>query len=86
MSEGRLTDRKAVYIALVLARDYELQLIDAHKGLENFETHETVIHCRRRIAAFERVMNRYFGGLPADPLKGTKLVDAMTMLRGKDRP
>ncbi len=54
----RLTDKQAVRIALSVAIDTEESLVDAYKG---DETEPAVQEAKRRIAAFHRVLERYYG-------------------------
>lgn len=72
-----MTDKRAMRTALMIAIDTELALIDAYRdgfsGKVN-ENEEGVKIARRRITAFERVLDRYFGGKIDDPISRTKAV------------
>ena len=61
----RLTDKQAIRIALLVARDTEESLVDAHRDhltREVDESEQGVRIARRRIKAFERVLDRYYPG------------------------
>jgi len=77
---SRLTDRRAIKLALFLARDTEDSMIDAYTDKKD----PAVLQARKNIAAFERVLNRYFDGArPADLMKSAKIISVSDMLRGK---
>jgi len=75
----RLTDREAVRRALLFGTEWERSLIDAYRDQSgslnhlDAENQRVVDDCRKNIAAFKRVMERYFG-LPPKPVP-LKLVD-----------
>jgi len=58
----RLTDKKAIWIALNLAWDTEQSLCEAYG---NDQTEEAVQHAQRRMEAFDRVGQRYYGATPS---------------------
>ena len=65
----RMTDKQAIRIALLVARDTEESLGEAyrdHLTREVNESEEGVQIARRRIKAFERVLDRYYPGWRAD--------------------
>lgn len=78
MSE-RMTDKNAIRVALLIAIDTEESLIDAYGGNRD---EVGVQIAAKRIAAFKRVHERYFGALPGDPMPATRTVSIMTLMRG----
>jgi len=75
-----LTDRKAIRLALNIAIDTEESLIDAY---DNNAKEESVKRAKQNIAAFKRVLDRYFGGRRPDPLAKGKFVSLTDLLKGK---
>lgn len=87
----RMTDRKAVEIALRIAIDTENDLIGGFSHMPNMDKEPGVITARRRVAAFRRVLSRYYEGKPlslheifAEKMKDVPTVDVMEQYR-KDR-
>ena len=64
----KITDRKAVLIALRTAIDCDLELIAAHSHLREYQA---VKDANRRIVAYRRVIERYFDG--ARPLSFSEI-------------
>lgn len=61
----RITDKRAVLIALHLAIDTEKSLIASHRNAHTGHLNEDepgVIRARHNIEAFNRVLDRYYGG------------------------
>lgn len=58
----RLTDKTAIGIALRLAYDSEEAMCDAYSHFANPEAEPAVIQARRRMAAFKRLLDRFYGG------------------------
>lgn len=58
----RLTDRAAIRIALSIAIDSEEALIDGYSHFPAPEKEASVVQSRKLIAAFQRVLDRYYGG------------------------
>lgn len=81
---SRLTDKLAMRSALLIAIDTEESLIDAYTPSHGpaKETEEGVIIARRRIKAFKRVLDRYFGGVPDDPFANSKSIPLHEVLEG----
>lgn len=76
----RLTDRQAVFRALHVAMESEYALIDAYRSeitKEVPESEQAVIDARRNIAAWQRILRRYYGSAehPTDKkLRGARYV------------
>ncbi|QIG69787.1 hypothetical protein EVB81_218 [Rhizobium phage RHph_I46] len=60
-----LTDKKAIRMALHIAIDSENAIIDAYSGRID---EPAVINAKRHIAAFRRVLKRYFPSQQKTPL------------------
>ena len=78
---GRLTDKKAVCRALHFAIEWEESVIDAY---HNDEKEEAVQMARRNIAAFTRVLDRYYGGRRTMIPSGLKSISIFELLRRED--
>ena len=84
----RLTDKEAIKVALWLAIDTENSLIDAYRDQHTgtVPDHEPGVQiARRRIAAFQRVLDRYYGGARSAPLPGGKPVSIYKLMTAPDR-
>ena len=79
----RYTNRAAIRVALELALDTEEAMCDAYRDgiTQKIMEHEpSVIIARRNIAAFKRVLNRYYGGRQPKP-DGGEPVSIFRLLR-----
>lgn len=75
---NRITDKIAVRRALEIAIDTEESLMDAY----NYDaTADAVKRAKKNIAAFRRVLDRYFGGQRKDPLQGGKFVNIFSLMK-----
>lgn len=61
----RMTDKRVMRRALLDAIDWRKSLIESYPP---GSTEPYVAACKAHIAGFERVLDRYFGGVPDDPL------------------
>lgn len=78
-----LTDRKAIFLALNIAIDTEESLIDSYSGYNGIdETEQAVIHARKNIKAFKRVIERYYPDLSLKEVKPGKTISVFEALRG----
>ena len=61
---NQLTDKAAIKIALFLAIDTEMAMIDSYRDHDGkiIEGEMGVQLARRNVAAFQRVLDRYYGG------------------------
>jgi hypothetical protein len=78
-----LTDGKAIFLALQIAIDTEESLIDSYSYYGKIdETEPSVIGARKNIAAFNRVLSRYFKGreLKKNKLEDGKVISLWDML------
>lgn len=77
----RITDRQAILSALYIAYDSELTLCEAYG---NNKEEKAVKDATRRMAAFDRVAQRYYGrsitGLKSDDFKHVKTISVGKML------
>lgn len=72
-----MTDRQAIFLALNLAVEWEAELRDGSRGdVAQYN------QCVANIAAFKRVLDRYYGGGRKDPTSGATLRDVLT---GKEK-
>lgn len=83
----RFTDKKAVRLALFIAIDTETQTIEAYRY---DRTEDAVQNAERNIAAFRRVLARYYGETehPMDKRIQGEKVDARSigaLLKGHNR-
>lgn len=76
---SRITDRQAVYIALQLAIEYEESLNEAYAHMPD---DDAVLHARHRIAAFKRVLDRYYPDKRKPKLSG-KMVSIFELMKGE---
>lgn len=82
-----ITDKQAIRIALELAREYEGTLIDSYRNVDDADTSKiaAVGSATRRIEAFDRVLNRFFGGKRSDPTLDGKRISMLALLTSADR-
>lgn len=83
----RLTDKKAIKVALHLAIDVEESLIDAYSDVPKDDPlrKESVGRAQRNIDAFKRVLDRYFGGHKRLVVSG-KAVSLVQVLKDEANP
>lgn len=83
----KLTDKQAIRVALNLAIDYEESLIDSYRTVPNEDPEkiDVVGRAQKRIDAFKRVLQRYYGVKYQHPLLKDvgKPIPVLTFLRGK---
>lgn len=82
----KLTDKQAIRVALSLAIDYEESLIDSYSSVSDSAEKEDVVgRAQKRIDAFKRVLQRYYGVKYQHPmLKDVgKPIPVLTFLKGK---
>jgi hypothetical protein len=72
--------RTALIVAIGVERDLIECYRDRHTGKVD-EMEPGIITARRRIAAFERVLNRYFGGTTTNPIDNAKRVSVFEIIK-----
>jgi hypothetical protein len=79
----RYTDRQAIRVALELALDTEEAMCESYRDHNGkvMEQESGVIIARRNIAAFRRVLDRYYGGRQPKP-NGGEPVSILQLMRG----
>jgi len=82
----KLTDKNAIRVALNLAIDYEESLIDSYRTVpeQDPERQDVVERAQKRIDAFKRVLQRYYGVKYQNPLLKDvgKPISLMSLLKG----
>lgn len=76
----RLTDKRAIQIALNIAIDTEDAMIDAYG---DDKTAAGAVQARKNIDAFKRVLTKYYGGPKKDPLlaSGAKRINIFSLFK-----
>lgn len=74
---SRLTDQKAIRTALFIAIDTEESLIEAYGG-EKSEA--AVQNAEKNIAAFQRVLDRYYAGARRKKPSSGKIVSILSLM------
>lgn len=83
----RITDKKAILLALNMAIDYENAYIDSYGHIPDNDDHkiEATGRAQRNVDAFKRVREKYFGIPVEDGKKPGKTVSVKTLLRSLDK-